>query len=138
MAIFIRSAAVPWIVLTGPADGATVVGNVTLSASVWDDTFTPNTIAFEIDGRYAGGVQATSTYANLTFDTRALPDGPHTLTAYATDQMGYSRAAASTTFTTANFGDTTAPPVAITAPLPGAQVSGDFSVTVIEGVSPSR
>src|SRR5439155_7699101 len=115
----------PTASLTAPADGATVVGTVTISATASDDVGVAG-LQFLLDGANLGAEDATSPYS-VTWDTATATPGAHTLTAVARDAAGNSAAPAPVTVTVAP--DTTPPTVSVTAPANGASVSGTVTVT---------
>ena len=91
----------PTVNITGPADGSTVSGTVTLSASAFDARGIEK-VAFSLGGNDAG-TDTTGTGADLAtpgaafsvdFDTTKLPDGTYVLSAVATDRGGLAQAAA--------------------------------------------
>ena len=79
----------PAVTLTGPADGAIVTGNVTLSAVVDDDTPLAR-VQFFVDGLPVGpplvAAPYTVTWDGSTADARL----PHTIVARASDMLGRS------------------------------------------------
>jgi len=91
----------PTVNLTAPADGSTVSGTVTLSASAFDARGIEK-VAFALGGNDAG-TDTTGTGADLAapgavfsvdFDTTKLPDGTYRLDAVATDRGGLASPAA--------------------------------------------
>ena len=86
----------PPVSITAPVANQTVAGTVVVSA----DATNPSGIAgvrFKVDGNNIGAEDTTSPYS-VSFDTRSLANGTHTLTAVARNSLG-------------NL--TTSPPVAI-------------------------
>lgn len=73
----------PVVVLTAPRDGATVSGSVTLSANAVDDV-TVAGVRFKLDGVAIGSEDTSSPYA-ATWDSTAVANGVHVLTAVARD-----------------------------------------------------
>lgn len=79
------SAAPPVVRITSPVSGATVKGTVVVNATATDDR-SINRVTFRVDG-----VAKTSDYTapySYTWDTKAVWDGPHKLTARAADNAG--------------------------------------------------
>lgn len=72
--------------ISGVTEGQIIQGSVALSATATDQTSGVASVALLMDGR----VVTTFAGANFTLnlDTSILPDGPHTLTAQATDLAG--------------------------------------------------
>ena len=115
----------PSVALTAPGEGATVAGaTVVLSASATDDTGVAG-VVFRVDGTPIG-VEDTSAPFSVTWNTLGIANGPHALTAVARDSAGNSAMSAVVNVTVDN--DTTAPSVALTAPL-GGTVSGTLPVS---------
>ncbi|RMH35376.1 MAG: fibronectin type III domain-containing protein, partial [Nitrospirae bacterium] len=71
----------PTVTLTSPSDGATVSGTITLTATAVDNVDVAG-VQFQVDGANVGPEDTTNAYA-VSFDTTALADGPHTVTAIA-------------------------------------------------------
>src|SRR5439155_13038269 len=111
--------------LTAPADGATVVGTVTISATASDDIGVAG-VQFLLDGANLGAEDTTSPYS-VTWDTATATPGAHTLTAVARDAAGNTATSAPVSLTVVP--DTTPPAAPVTAPAGGATVSGTVTVT---------
>lgn len=119
----------PSVSITSPAAGATVSGVVTVTASASDNVGVAR-VEFFVGATLAG----TATVAPFSFnwDTAAVANGSHSLTARALDAAGNAATSAAVAVTVENnpASDTTAPTVSITAPANGATVSGSVSVAV--------
>ena len=76
----------PSIAMLSPAEGATVSGTTTISASGSDDVGIAG-VQFILDGTNLGAEDTTSPYS-VTWDTTAVSNGAHTLTAQARDGAG--------------------------------------------------
>jgi hypothetical protein len=113
----------PTIAITEPAAGA-VAGTVTASASATDDVGVVG-VQVKLDGVSLGAEMTAAPYA-MTWDTKAVANGAHTLTAVARDAAGNVSTAAAVSVTVAN--DLTAPTVALTAPAAGV-VAGMVTVS---------
>jgi hypothetical protein len=96
----------PTITLTAPGNGAVVTGIASLQASATDDTGVIG-VQFRIDGVDAGAEDRSLPYA-IDYDTTALANGTHMLTAVARDAAGNSATATGITVTVSNA----APPAA--------------------------
>jgi peptidoglycan/xylan/chitin deacetylase (PgdA/CDA1 family) len=116
----------PTVALTSPAAGATVSGNVAVTATASD----------------AGGVARVELYANATligtdmtapyafdWNTAAYAGTSVTLVARAVDTGGNAADSASRQVTVAATQDTTPPTVALTSPAAGATVSGTVELS---------
>ena len=115
--------ATPVVDITSPTNGATVSGSVTVEASATDDDGITQ-IAFFVDGATLA-VDSTAPYA-ASWNTTTVGDGPHTLTATATDSVGQT-ADHSISVTVDNVDDP--PAVTITSPGGGTTVSGSIDVS---------
>jgi putative lipoic acid-binding regulatory protein len=118
----------PSVSLTAPANGATVSGTVTVSATAADGGGVAG-VQFRLDGANLGGEDTTSPYS-ISWNTTTVGNGSHTLTAVARDAAGNTATASSITVTVQNQAvDTTVPTVSLTAPASGATVSGSIAVS---------
>jgi hypothetical protein len=98
--------------MTAPLAGATVSGNVTVSASATDNVGVAG-VQFKLDG-VSLGVQVTTPPYAVTWDTTTAASGTHTLSAVARDAAGNTGTSASVTVTVAN--GTAAPAGSATTP----------------------
>jgi subtilisin family serine protease len=115
----------PRVSLTAPASGATLTGTVTLSATA-SDNFGVVAVDF-YDGETLIGTDGSDPYG-VRWATRSVPNGGHTLTARARDLAGFVVGSRPVTVTVDN--DLTAPVAFISAPTPGARVSGVVEISV--------
>ncbi|WP_257459358.1 Ig-like domain-containing protein [Archangium lipolyticum] len=111
--------------LTAPVPGATVKGTVTLSASA-SDNFGVARVDF-YDGSTLLGSDSSRPFS-FSWDTRSGANGAHSLSVIAFDAVGLSSSASSAVAVTVD-NDRTAPTVSLTAPLPGATVSGSLTLS---------
>ena len=115
----------PAVSITSPT-GGTVSGTIAVQVSA-SDNLGVTAVTFSVDGVLLG----TDTAAPYSFswDTTAVANGAHTLTAIATDAAGNS--ASNSVVVTVNnpIPDTTPPTVSITSPS-GGSVSGLVTVSV--------
>ena len=117
----------PAVSITAPADGATVSGNVTVSASATDAVGVAK-VELLVDGRLLD-TDTTAPYA-ASWDTAAAANGTHTLLARAYDAAGnVGRSAEVVVTVTGGVEDTTAPTVNLTNPVNGATVGGTVTLT---------
>jgi len=114
----------PAVSLTAPANGATVAGTVTISASATDNVGVVG-VQFMLDGANLGAEVTTAPYAT-SWNTALASAGAHILTAVARDAAGNMATTASVSVTVA---DTTPPAVSMTAPSSGSTVSGMVTVS---------
>jgi hypothetical protein len=114
----------PTVSLTAPAPGAIVSGAVTLTATASDNVGVTR-VEFYVDGALLGS-STTAPYA-YSWNSSALADGSHTLTAKAYDAVNLVTTSVGVTVTVRN--DMTAPTVALTAPAPGATLTGTVTLT---------
>jgi len=115
----------PTVGITSPADGATVSGNVSVTATASDNVGVAG-VQFKLDGANLG-LEVTSAPYSVTWNTTTAVNGSHSLTAVARDAAGNTTTSAAVGVTVNN--DTTPPTVSITAPADGATVAGNISVT---------
>jgi len=123
----------PTVAVTTPADGSSINNTTpTYTGTVSDNGPGPYTVAITVDGTPLGN--ATVTGGTWTFTpTVPLADGPHMVTATATDAAG-NTATDSNTFTV----DAIAPAVAVTAPAEGSSINDTtpaYSGTVEAGAT---
>jgi hypothetical protein len=98
------------VTLTSPSQGATVSGTVTVGASVSIvGTLTVARVDFYVGGGFIGS-DSSAPYA-VSWDTRKVGNGSHTLTAVAQDVLGARWASSGVSVTVAN--DITRPTVTI-------------------------
>ena len=116
----------PTVSLTAPANGASVSGSITVTASASDSVGVVG-VQFRVDGVNFGTEDTSSPYSR-TWDSSTVGNGTHSLTAVARDAAGNSTTSAARSVTVSN-GDSQAPTVSLTAPASGATVSGSVSVT---------
>ena len=90
----------PAVSLTAPADGATVNGTVTLSASSSDGSGVAS-VAFLVDGVTVG--TATTSPYSVNWNSASLPDGQHSLTAHAVDTLGNATESSARSINLENF-----------------------------------
>ena len=116
----------PTVTVTAPLAGSTVSGKtVTLTATALPVTgLTIAQVQFKVDNLNVGAAVTTSPYS-VVIDSTKLSNGPHSVVAVATDSANNSGTSAAVSITVNNSPTT----VAITAPAPGATVSGS-NVTV--------
>ena len=114
----------PTVSLTAPANGATVTGTVTVSASASDNVGVVG-VQFLLDGANLGAEDTSSPYS-VSWNTATATVGTHTLTARARDADGNTTTSTAITVTVP---DTAAPAVSISAPANGAAVSGTVAVS---------
>lgn len=92
----------PAVELTAPANGATVSGLVTLSATASDDDSGVDSVSFLVDGATIGN--DTTAPFTLDWDSSTVADGSHNLTAIARDKAGNTATSGTITVTSANHG----------------------------------
>ncbi|MDH3261592.1 MAG: PKD domain-containing protein, partial [Acidimicrobiia bacterium] len=122
----------PTVAITTPTSGAVVTGPLTVRIEANDQESGPGTLTvqYRID---ATGVWQTTTYNAFTqryentIDTTILVNGPHSITARATDGSNNTSTSPSVTFVV----DTNqAPSVRITSPIIDALVAGSTTISV--------
>ncbi|MDO9310509.1 MAG: Ig-like domain-containing protein, partial [Nitrosomonas sp.] len=109
----------PTVFITAPTGGVNVAGSsVTISASATDDIGVSG-VQFKLDGTNLGTEVTTPPYA-VTWDSTAVVDGPHTITAVVRDADGNTTTSAGVSVTVAN-----------TTPLPDVIVT---SISYADGI----
>src|SRR5439155_1249926 len=106
-----------------PAPAANVSGTVTVSATATDNVGVVG-VQFKLDGVNLGTEDTAAPYS-LSWDTTLVAPGAHSVSAVARDAAGQTTTAA----VSVTVLDTTPPTVALTAPTPGANVSGTVTVS---------
>jgi hypothetical protein len=90
----------PTASVTAPAEGATVSGSPTVSATAGDNVGVVG-VQFLLDGTPLGSEDLTAPYS-VTWNTLAAANGPHTLSARARDAAGNSATSSAVTVTVSN------------------------------------
>jgi Domain of unknown function (DUF4082)/Bacterial Ig-like domain/Bacterial Ig domain len=112
----------PTVAMAAPANGSTVFGTAVTVSATASDNVAVTSVQFKLDGANLGAPDTVAPYS-IVWDASAVPNGPHTLTAVASDLAGNTATATSVAITV-NNPDVTPPTVAMTAPANGATVSG--------------
>jgi hypothetical protein len=118
----------PVVQITGPKDGSTVSGTVPVQAEPGDDRGVAE-VAFQVDGTSFGTDTDGADGWSVQWDSTTAGDGPHTLTAIATDTAGQT----SSHSVTVTVGHDAPPTVTITSPANGGTVSGTVQVVADAG-----
>lgn len=95
----------PTVSVTSPAGGASVSGNVTLTASAGDDVGVAG-VRFEVDGTAVGTEDTTAPYS-VSWPSTSVANGTHAIRAVARDAAGNTAASPPVSVTVSN---TTTPP----------------------------
>ena len=124
----------PTLSITAPANGATVSGSVTVTASAGDNVGV-TAVTISVDGT-ALCVDNTASYS-CSWDTTKTTNASHTISATATDAAGNVGRAPSISITVSNLPpDTTPPSVSFIAPASPVMITGQYTVQV--GASDNR
>lgn len=94
----------PLVAMTSPASGATVSGAITIAADASDSSGIA-AVQFVVDGANFGPEDAAAPYS-ITWDTTAVSDGSHTITAIARDGSGRTTTAAAVSVRVSNVTET--------------------------------
>jgi len=113
------------VAITAPAGNATVSGTVAVGASATDGVAISG-VQLQVDGANVGSADTASPY-NFSWNTSAVANGSHTLTAVATDASGNTATSAGVKVTVSNTVASTLA-VSITSPAASATVSGTMAV----------
>ena len=90
----------PAVAVSAPADGATVSGMVSIAAVASDDVGVVG-LRILVDGTQTGGELTAAPYS-VAWDTSAVANGSHVLTAIARDAAGHESTSAAVEVTVAN------------------------------------
>jgi peptidoglycan/xylan/chitin deacetylase (PgdA/CDA1 family) len=116
----------PTVSVTSPTDGSTVTGTtVNLAATATAGQYGQiDHVEFMVDGQLVGS-SYTAPYS-YNWDSTAVANGSHTVTARAVDWAGNSTVSAQVTITVSNGPpvDTTPPTVSLTSPATGSDLAG--------------
>jgi hypothetical protein len=113
----------PTVSMTAPANGATVSGTATVSATASDNVGVVG-VQFLLDGVALDVEDTTDPYA-ISWDSTTASSGSHTLSARARDAAGNLTTSEPVSVTI----DNTAPTISMTAPANAATVSGMVTVS---------
>ena len=116
----------PIVSITAPANGATVDGNLAITADATDNVGVAG-VRFLLNGASLGDEDTTAPYS-ITWDSTTVANGMYQLAARARDSAGNSSTSAAMTVTV-NNPDVTAPTVSMTAPADNATVFGTAAVS---------
>jgi hypothetical protein len=117
----------PNVGLTAPANGATVSGTTTVSASASDNVGVVG-VQFTLDGANLG-TEVTSGAYSIAWTTNGASNGAHTLRAIARDAAGNRTTSGAISVTVSNVVDTTAPTVSLSAPAAGVTLTGTTTLS---------
>ena len=127
----------PTVGLTAPADGTTIAGTVTISATASDDVAVAS-VDFLV-GATVVGTDTTAPYS-IAWDSTSVPDGAVSITARATDTSTNATTSTAVGATIQNA-DVTLPVVSLTAPADGATVGGNavtISATATDNIAVAK
>src|SRR2546426_1650264 len=99
----------PTVSITAPANGATVSGTLSVTATASDNVGVAS-VQFQLDGANLGGLDTTSPYS-VSWNSTTASNASHQLKAIAKDAAGNSTTSATVAVTVSNVADTTAPSV---------------------------
>jgi hypothetical protein len=94
------TAPAPTVAITSPANGATVSGTVSVTGTA-SDTVTLSSVQVSVDSGSFSTASGTSNWT-FSFNAGSLSNGPHTLTAKATDAAGVSATSSPVAITVSN------------------------------------
>jgi leucyl aminopeptidase len=120
----------PTVALTAPAEGSTLTGTATLSATA-SDASGISRVEFLVDG-VARGSDSTSPYS-IAWDSASVPNGSHTIAARAFDGVGNQATTAAVTVTVSNVSSTAAYDSGLKAPRCFSVSSSCDSGTLLNG-----
>src|SRR5438309_6067 len=111
----------PTVALTAPANGATVTGSITVSATASDNISVAG-VQFKLDGNNVGSEDIAAPYA-ITWNSTTVANGTHTFTSVARDAAGHTATSAAVTVTVNNASSTDTTPPTVPANLQASAVS---------------
>jgi Bacterial Ig-like domain/Chitobiase/beta-hexosaminidase C-terminal domain/Bacterial Ig domain len=116
----------PAVALSAPAEGATVTGVVSVTATASDNVAVAG-VQFRVDGAPIGAEDTVAPYA-VSWDSSIVTNGTHSLTAVARDSSGNTTTSSAVSVTASN----TVPTVVATPVIVpnGGSYTGSVSVTV--------
>lgn len=118
----------PTVSITAPLQGANVSATVNVTAMASDNIGIVG-VTLLVDGVVYGAEDLTAPYS-IPLNTVGLTNGAHVLTARARDAAGNMTTSSPRNIMVSNAApDTTAPTVAITAPLAATAVTGNVTIT---------
>lgn len=112
----------PAISISSPSNGASVSGTVSVTTTTADNVSIAG-VQFFLDGQ-PFGLEDVSAPFTMSWDTRTVTNGSHTLSARARDIAGNVTTSTDVSVTVSNAADTTAPVVDFLYPATGSRVSG--------------
>jgi hypothetical protein len=121
----------PTVSITAPTNGTSVRGTVVLAANAADSDGTVSSVQFKVDGTNQGAADTSAPYT-VNWDTTAVSEASHTITAVATDNDSNATTSSSVTVTV----DNTAPNTTITSTPINTTQSGSASFTFSSNESP--
>ncbi len=120
----------PTVSITAPAQGSTVSGTISVSATASDNVGIAG-VQFKLDGNNLGAEDTSSPYS-VSWNTTTVSNGNHSVTAVARDAAGNQTTTAAVTVNVNNASaDTTPPTVSISSPASGVTVSGSITVAAL-------
>ncbi len=114
----------PTAKVTGPTPGSTVSGTITVTADATDDVGVA-AVQFKLDGTNLGTEDTTDPYST-SWDTTAVSDGTHTLTATARDTAGATTTSVPVSVTVSNTAGNPTPTAVPARNVDGVTVGGGF------------
>lgn len=119
----------PTVAIITPSNFQTVSGSAVAVSANASDNIAVVGVQFLLDGLNLSFEDTTSPYS-ISWDTTTASNGTHTISAKARDAAGNYGTSANVTVNVSNAAaDTTAPNVAVTAPLSGSKVNGTVTVS---------
>jgi hypothetical protein len=119
----------PNVSLASPANGGTVSGTVTLSASATDNVGVAG-VWFTVDGQTVGVEDTTAPY-QFAWNSAGVPNGSHVIQSVARDAAGNTGSSSTAWVTVSNSttADTSAPTVTLTSPANSAVLNGTATLS---------
>jgi subtilisin family serine protease len=118
----------PSVAIASPTGGASVSGSVTVSINAADNIGVA-AVNIAVDGTTVA--QLTGPPYSFVWDTSAVTNGTHTLTATALDASQNAASASAAVSVSNSGGDTQAPVVSVSSPAQGQVIGNATAVTVV-------
>jgi hypothetical protein len=125
----VTDTAAPTISLSAPANGASISGMVTVSATAADNVGVVG-VQFMLNGANLGAEDTTAPYS-ISWNTAAVSAGTYLLMGVARDAAGNQTTSAAVSVTVVNSEDTIPPAIWLSAPTTGLTMSGNIVVAAI-------
>jgi hypothetical protein len=126
----------PTVKMTAPENDTTVSGSSVPISAIASSSLGIASVQFKLDGADLGSALTAAPYAGI-WDSTAVANGPHTLTAVATDMSGSQTTATAVSKAVSVTVNNLQPTVTITAPTNGTTYAAPATVILAASVTPN-